>query len=118
MELQLVSPEVAAFRRHYDDLLRDAKDPVQLCTLLCSEGVFSREVRDSITSASRSDVEQGRAVLDAFENALLQSSEPSATMRSLRSAFEQAGFDTYWIIDPMEEFVDGQLYAISLSKSR
>ena len=108
MEPQLVSPEVAAFRRYYDDLLDTVEDPVQLATLLCSEGVISREVRDSITSASRSDVEQGRAVLDSFLNALLQSSEPSATMRSLRSAFEQAGFHTYNSIRYVEKFVDGE----------
>ena len=108
MEPQLVSPEVAAFRRHYDHLLRDAKDPLLLAMFLCSEGVISREVRDSITSASISDVEQGRAVLDAFQNALRQSSKPSATMRSLRTAFEKAGFDTYYSIRYVEEFVDGE----------
>ena len=116
MEPKLVSSEVAAFRRHYDDLLCDVKDPVQLATLLCSDGVISSEVRGSITSKSI-DVEKGRAVLGFFQLALLQSSEPSAMMRSLRRAFEKAGFHTFYSIRPMEEFVDGELYAISLIKT-
>ena len=102
-------PEVAAFRRYYNNLLECVNRPEKLAQLLFSDSIISRGVKDRITSKS-TDVGKGRAVLDAFQHALLQSSEPSATMRSLRKACEKAGFYTSWSIRPMEEFVDGELY--------
>ena len=108
-------PEVAAFRRYYNDLLEHVNRPVDLAELIFSDDIISREVKDSITAA-RTDVEQRRTVLDAFEHALLQSSQPSATMRSLWGAFQQAGFLTGCFLD-MEQFVDGE-YKISVIKAR
>ena len=101
-------PEVAAFRRYYNDLLKDVDRPVALAQSLCSHSIISREATDSITSKS-TDAEKRRAVLDASQLALLQSSQPSATMRSLRTAFEQACYYTYRSFDNMEKFVDGEL---------
>ena len=102
-------PEVEAFRRYYKKLLKDVDRPVDLAELLFSDGIISLEAKDSITSASTSDVEQRRAVLGAFQHALLQSSEPSATMRSLRRAFEQAGFSNAFFRF-MERVVEGEYW--------
>ena len=114
---KLPSPclEVAAFRRYYDNLLEDVRRPVDLAESLHLYGIISRDVKDSISSAS-TDVEQRRAVLDAFQHALLQTSEPSATMRSLRRAFQQTSSDTYYI-GKVERFVDGE-YTISVITPR
>ena len=100
--------EVAAFRRYYNDLLRDVERPVILAESLCSNGVISRKVKDSITSR-RTDVEKGRAVLDAYLHALVQSSQPSATMQSLRSAFKRVSYFLPRSFTDMEKFVDGEL---------
>ena len=101
-------PEVAAFRRYYNDLLKDMDRPADAAQSLCSHRIISREATDSITSKS-TDVEKRLAVLHASEHALLQSSQPSATMRSLRTAFEQACFSTHWSFSDMENFVNGEV---------
>ena len=100
-------PEVAAFRRHYNDLLTSwyPWDPVKLAGLLFSDGVISREVQENV--AASADVEQRRVILDGFLHALHESSQPGATMRSLRRAFGKAHFYTE-DIDNIEGFVDGE----------
>ena len=108
-------PEVTAFRQYYNVLLGDVRRPVDLAESLFLDSVISREAKNSVTSAS-TDVAQRRAVLDAFQNALLQSSEPSTTMRSLRRAFERARLDNYYI-RKVEKFVDGE-HTISIIKAR
>ena len=99
-------PEVAAFRRFYNDLLGDVRYPAKLAKSLLSAGIISREAKDSITSAS-TYAGQRRAVLDALEHALLQSSVPSAIMESLPRAFILADLPTRYFHD-MERFVDGE----------
>ena len=105
---KLPSPclELAAFRRYYSDLLDYVHRPADLAQFLFADSLINREVKDSITSAG-TDVERRRAVLDAFQHALLRSPEPSTTMRTLRRAFGQANFYTR-VIDYMEDFVDGE----------
>ena len=91
IEQALPSPEVLAFRRYYNDLLRFVDRPVDLAESLFQGGFISRKVRYSITSR-RADVEQGRVILDAMENALLESSQPRTTLRLLVEAWDGLGF--------------------------
>ena len=110
------SLEAEAFRRYYIDLVPYFRyGPVEQAEVLVSQGVISKEVKKSVSSAS-TDVERGKVLQEAFQQALVQTSDPSATMRSLRRAFEQAGLSTS-SIDEMEEFVDGEC-TISLIKAR
>ena len=109
-------PEVAAFDQYYNHLWERVNRPGYLAQLLYADSVINREVKDSITSKS-TDVEQARSVLDAIRHALLQSTHPSATMRSLRRACKEASYRTSSSFDHMEEFVDGEVYAISLIKT-
>ena len=100
-----LSPEAAAFRRYYNDLLyRLNRCPVKLADFLFSDGIISREEKDSI--AASTDDEQGRLLLDTLQQAIVQTSKASATMRSLRRAFETVSLDTF-NIKMMEDFVDG-----------
>ena len=115
VEQPLPSPEVVAFRHYYNDLLRFVDRPVDLAEALFSAGVISREVKDSITSTSE-DVEQGRVILDALEHALLQSSQPSATLGRLVTAWDGAGFYSRYT-RRTERFADCEC-AISLINSR
>ena len=85
----LASPELLAFRHYYDYLLSSLDHPVDFAEGLISAGVVNREVKDSITSTSE-DVEQGRVILDACEHALLQSSQPSATLERLVTVWREA----------------------------
>ena len=114
VEQPLPSPEVVAFRRYYNDLLRFVDRPVDLARLLISEGVISEEVTRRLTWESVR--EQGRVILDAFEQSLLQSSEPRATLRCLARAFEQAGSYSRHILR-MKSFADCEC-TISLIHAR
>ena len=108
--------EVEAFRRYYNDLAPTfRRHAVDLAKVLFSDGVISKEVKESVSSASP-DVERGKVLQDAFQQALVESSDPSATMRSLRRAFQQAFGSTYYN-DKMKKFVDGEC-TISLMKAR
>ena len=110
------SLEVEAFRRYYNDLLFWFRlRPVELTESLFSDDIISKEAKESVSSAS-TDEEKGRVVQDAFQQALVESSDPSAAMRSLRRAFEQNYLGTSSIAQ-MEKFVDGEC-TISLIKGR
>ena len=99
-------PEVTAFRRYYNRLLDNVDNPVKLARLLFAEGLISKEEKDKITS-DENDVEQSRVLLDAVQRTLLQVSEPSETIKSLRGAFKKAGFYTY-NIEYIEDFLAGE----------
>ena len=98
-------PEVAAFRRYYNDLLDQVLRPVKLAELLLEEGIITKDEKDKITSNGK-DVEQTRVLLDAVQHILLQASEPSETIKSLWGAFGKAGFGAY--IYRMEQFIAGE----------
>ena len=101
-----LSPEVAAFRRYCNNLLRQLNRwKVEfIADFLFSDGIISREEKDSI--AASTDDEQGRLLLNSLLQAIVETSKASAAMRSLRRAFETASLDTYYIKE-MEDFVDG-----------
>ena len=94
--------EVEAFRRYYNDLLREVDRPVEFAQLLFAEDIISSEKKNAITSDE--DVEGKRVLLDAAEHALVHASDREAMFRSLVTALRRVGCSTY----SMNEFVDGE----------
>ena len=79
--------------------------PVELADFLFSDGIISREEKESIAASTGGEHQQAK-LLGALLQAILETSKASATMRSLRRAFETARLNTYYI-KKMEDFVDG-----------
>lgn len=96
------SPEVAAFRQYYNDILRNMDRPVEFAQSLLSARVISSETKNAITSDE--DVEGKRALLDAVEHALVHASDREAMFRSLVEALRIIGYYTF----SMTNFVDGE----------
>ena len=116
VEQPLPAPEVVAFRHYYNDLMRFAFRPVDLAESLFSAGIISREVKDTVTSTS-AGMDPGLVnPLDDFEDTLVQSSQPRATLRRLARAYEQAGFTSTYT-KRMERFADSEC-TISLINPR
>ena len=102
-----LSPEVEAFRRYYNELVPGFRyRPLQIAESLYSDGIIRNDVTKSVGSTS-TVVKRGKVVQDAFQQALVQSSDPRATMQSLRRAFEQVGWSKSYFYR-MEQFVDGE----------
>ena len=99
------SPEEAAFRRSYGDLLSELRNPMKFAEFLLLEGVIGADTKERISS--NADEAQKRLLLDSVQHALSQSSNASATLRSARRAMENTGGDT-WPFDDMDRFVKGE----------
>ena len=103
-EVQSPSPEEAAFRRYYDDLLPYVRNPTKFANLLLLEGVVDPDTKERI--ASNAYEAQRRLVLDSVQSALAQSSDASATLHSARVAMGKSGGRT-WPFSQMDKFVKG-----------
>ena len=103
--VQSPSPEEAALRRHYGDLLSVVRNPMKFAEHLLLEGVIQTATKDCVTS--NVDVGQKRLILDSVQYALSQSSDASATLLSARRAMKNSGGDT-WPFDRMDNFVKGE----------
>ena len=99
----------AAFRRYYNDLFREVHRPVRLAELLFSDGVIQSDIKDSITSDE--DEDQKRALLDAVQYALANSTDPEQTMRTVCTALGKSGVHGYYT-DKLSSFVPGEYYFV------
>ena len=109
----LRSPEAAAFSQWHSELFYYLVHPAHLAELLFSAGIIGRDTKEKMTLeriTSDEDEEQAQALMDAVQNALLHAVDAKNTFRSFRSAWEEAGFDTYYV-RKMEESIAGE-YAI------
>ena len=97
--------EAAAFQDNRYYLLNDVSDAVKFAAALQEEGVIGSEVRSRVTSAA--DDEQKRALLDAVHQSLVNSSDASRTLLSVRRAMVTSGGAT-WRFDEMDHFVAGE----------
>ena len=99
------SPEEAAFRRFYGDLLSELRNPMKFAKFLLLEGVIGTAIKESISS--NADETQKRLLLNSVQYALSQSSDASATLLSARRALESSGGDT-WPFYYMDNFVTSE----------
>ena len=98
----LRSPEEETFHRFYNTILDSDFDQVFAAKLLFDDNIISSETKDSITS----DEEGKRALLDAAQHALANSSDPEKTFQSVLRAFRETC--TYDVYDPVETFCAGE----------
>ena len=101
------SPEEAAFRKYYGDLLSDVRNPMKFAEYLLLEGVIGSDTKDCITS--NEDERQKRVLLDSVQYALSQSSERKLTLQNASRAMENSGGNTYYF-ECIVQFVEGELY--------
>ena len=68
------SPEEAALRRYYSDILLNVSRPVHLAELLLSEGFIRSETKENV-AMDKDEEHAVRTVLDAVQLALAQSTD-------------------------------------------
>ena len=99
------SPEEAAFRKYYDGLLSDVRNPVQFAELLLQDGVIDNATKNRITS--NQDDDQKRILLDSLQKVLYQSDRKRQVLFQARSGMKNSGGDTYYF-DMMNRFIYGE----------
>ena len=99
------SPEEAAFKQFYDELLSELHYPVKFAESLLLEGVIGTDTKNSITSDA--DEAQKRLLLNSVQHALSQSSDPGATLLSAHTAMKCCK-DRSWSFESMNSFVEGE----------
>ena len=104
-KVQSSSPEEAAFRRHYGNLLSVVHNPMKFAEFLLLEGVISTDTKERVTS--NADQAQKRLLLNSLQYALSKSSDPNATLLSARRAMESSGGNN-WPFNRMDRFVKGE----------
>ena len=114
------SPEEAALRRYYNDILRDVSRPVQLAELLFSEGIIRNETKQKVTFDKEKE-HAVRAVLHDVQLALAQSSDRKKLMLSLCLALEKSGVpssdEEWWKFGTarIKEFITGEYNSLIAS---
>ena len=97
--------EAGVFQLFRDRLLEDVRDAVKFAGALVEEGVIASRARSHVTFAA--DDEQTRDLLDAVHQSLVNSSDPSRTLLSVRRAMVTSGGVTRRFND-MDRFVAGE----------
>ena len=105
------SPEEAALRRYYKDILEQISDPADLAESLYSEGIISDDTRDSV----RKDASHaGHAILAAVQRKLAQSAERKEVMSKFYSALKSSCVNYWSLIGLIEHFIGGEYTYISV----
>ena len=97
--------EAAAFQHNGYDFLNDVSNAATFAAALQEEGVIGSEARSRVTSSA--DDEQKLALFDSVHQSLVNSSDSSRTLLSVRRAMETSGGATT-SFGYMDRFVAGE----------
>ena len=109
------SPEEAAFRYCYHNLLYCVHNPIQFAEFLIQEGVIDSDTKNRITSDEDDDPK--RVLLDCLQKVLSKSEIKRPLLLKIRTAMEKSGGNT-WCLDRMDEFIDGEYTTVANLKSK